>query len=925
MTTPGSGVIGDATIRVTADTTPAALALRGLTRDANGQLRDLRGRFVSETRLINNSLTTVTSGSDRFKAAIGGLRSAALLLSPALIPIAVQAAPIAAGVGAATAAIGAFGLAAAGQVTAITDAADAEKKYQDAVDEHGATSKEAAQAQTAYVRQIEKMPPATRTAAAALSSLKTQYQAWSDSLADDTMPVATKTLQALSAVFPKMTPLVQGASTQLDRFVTIAAGTFASPGFDALNARFAQFATGALARANDAIVHFLRTVDTGKISGGVSEFMDYVHANGPLVKDTLANVMQALSNVARAAANAGPGLLTLVNAFAGLVAAVPPGVITTLLQLSLALKAARIAAAALGAVTGAQATANLAAFVRSARFGGVAAAVSGVAQQMSTLQKVAGSLGVLAVVAVGIDELAKKARGAPPDVDKLASSLKALSVNGEFSGELKATFSDMDAFVSKVGKLRAESATLEKAKPLLAFSGIGSFADTALSKIDDLVRGTESLGASKDDLATFDEAFAQLVKSGDAKVAAQEFQQFDTALRKTGLSTAQITALFPQYTSAVADAADEQKLAAQSMGIFGAQAQQTSAKLEAQKLSADGLRQAVQALNDVNRSALGGMVGFEAAIDAAGKAAAENAGSLKMVNGQLNLNSPKAQAAATALNDLAAKTDAAASAARENGSSWSTVNGIYTRGRDKLIAAATQMGLTREEAKKLADQILKTPDKTARLRGNLEDLQAKLATAKQQLKSVPDSRRAQVRADISDLQYAVNRAKLALGQLRDRTVYINAHMYVTGTSQARAAVSTSGAGRVFEFATGGPVGFPAGGPVRGRGTGTSDSILARVSNGEYVIPARRVQQYGAAMFDDIRAGTLTTARPAAPSMASLGVGASRPAPAVNITHTYQIHFTNTGVLGSPFEVEDWLTRAIDNLHRTGRLPSAVRG
>jgi len=501
MTTPGpGGVIGDASIRVTADTTPAALALRGLTRDANGQLRDLRGRFVSETRLINRSVNTTASSTDKLKKAVGGLRDAAVLLSPALIPIAVQAAPIAASVGAAGIAIGAFAAAAAGQVTALSEAADAEKKYQDAVDEHGATSKQATEAQTAYVRQLSKMPPATRTAAAALSSLKDQYQEWSDSLAGDTMPVATKALQALSAVFPKMTPLVQGTSTQLDRFVTIAAGTFASPGFDALNARFTQFATGALAKANDAIVHFLRTVDTGKISSGVSEFMDYVHQNGPLVRETLRNVMEALSNVARGAANAGPGMLTLVNAFAGLVASLPPGVITTLLQLSVALKGVRLAAAALAAVTGAQATASLSAFIRSARFGGVAAAVSGVTQRMTTLQRVAGSLGVLAVVAVGIDELAKKARGAPPDVDKLATSLKTLSVNGNFSGELKATFSSMDGFVAKIGKLKAESAGLEKAKPFLAFSGLGSFADTAVSKLDDLVRGTKSLGATKDDL-----------------------------------------------------------------------------------------------------------------------------------------------------------------------------------------------------------------------------------------------------------------------------------------------------------------------------------------------------------------------------------------------------------------------------------------
>jgi hypothetical protein len=449
--------------------------------------------------------------------------------------------------------------------------------------------------------------------------------------------------------------------------------------------------------------------------------------------------------------------------------------------------------------------------------------------------------------------------------------------------------------------------------------------DAVTPKIDDLVNGSKSMGAVKDDFKSLDSAFAQLASGGHTKEAAQQFQLFDAALRKSGLSTAEITALFPQYTSAVADAAAEQQLAAQAMGLFGTQAQQTSAKLDAQKASADGLRQAVTALNEANRSALGGMVGFEASIDAAAKAAKDNAGSLRFVNGQLDLNSPKAQAAATALNDLAAKTDQAAGAARENGSSWSTVNGIYARGRDKLIANAVAMGLTRDEAKKLADQILKTPDKTARLKGNLEDLESKLASAKRQLKSVPDSRKAQVRADISDLQFAVNRAKLALGQLRDRTVYINAHMYVTGSSQARAAVSTAGAGRVFEYATGGLVGFPAGGRVRGAGTGTSDSILARVSNGEYVIPAARVQQYGQPMFDQIRAGTLATARPAAagPSWPSLGVGTSRPAPTVNMTYTYQLNFTNTGVLGSRREVENWLTESLDRLRIQGRLPRGV--
>ena len=44
-------------------------------------------------------------------------------------------------------------------------------------------------------------------------------------------------------------------------------------------------------------------------------------------------------------------------------------------------------------------------------------------------------------------------------------------------------------------------------------------------------------------------------------------------------------------------------------------------------------------------------------------------------------------------------------------------------------------------------------------------------------------------------------------------------------------------------------GYATGGHVRGPGTGTSDSILARLSNGEYVVRAAAVRRYGTSMLD----------------------------------------------------------------------------
>lgn len=50
---------------------------------------------------------------------------------------------------------------------------------------------------------------------------------------------------------------------------------------------------------------------------------------------------------------------------------------------------------------------------------------------------------------------------------------------------------------------------------------------------------------------------------------------------------------------------------------------------------------------------------------------------------------------------------------------------------------------------------------------------------------------------------------------------------------------------------GSPIGFASGGYVSGAGTGTSDSIPARLSNGEFVQRARAVQHYGKGFMDDL--------------------------------------------------------------------------
>lgn len=843
----------------------AAQALRGNMNDLDDAVRRARTSMAA----LRASLGTVTLTAGSAGTAMGSLRSAALLLSPALIPIAAQAGPIAAGLTAATVAIGAFAAAAGGQISQLSEASEAEKKYKDAVEEHGATSQEATKAQLEFQRSVQDMPRPTREAAAALSVFKDEYKKWSNSLAADTMPAVTKSFAVFGGLFPKLTPVVQGAGQQLDRFMTIAAGGVASPGFDRFMQRFAEFSTGVLTRANDAIIRFTRTLDTGQVGGGVAAFLDYAREHGPLVRDTFAKIGEALGNLLEGAANVGPGLLTVVNALAGLVAAVPPGVITVILQLAVAMKTVAVAAALMAAAQ-----------VRLAAFGtAVTAMTTAAAGASGVLPRLAAAIGVLSratkvalagtgigLLVIALTELSQAGRKAPPDVDKLTESMRKLGATGKVSGEAAKAFGkDLDGLYGSVRSLTDPSTTDDVQQFLVGWTGWDS----------------TPVKEAKENLDSVDKALANLVKNGQADLAAAALKRLTAEYGKGGKDTKEFTKNLDDYKAAIEDAKFEQQLAADAMGLFGEQAQQTSGKLAAQKASADGLRAAIQALNDVNRTGLGAMNAFEQAVDDTAKAARENAGALNYSGGELDLNSQKARDAEAALRDLAAKTDEAAGAAREQGRSWESVNGIYQRGRGELVKSAMQMGLTRTEAEKLAAEILDIPDETnTRAKMDKEDATRDLETFKTAVKNAPNSKSVTLKtlskgaeqilkdfglkverlpdgsvrvtaatggalSDIGDVRNALNN----LNGTTSRT-YVVTHYSVQGATgetrnlrRLRPGHYAKG-GRVGHYASGGRVqGFPGGGPIVGPGTGTSDDVPIMASNGEYVVNAASTRKH----------------------------------------------------------------------------------
>ncbi|MFD9721019.1 hypothetical protein [Streptomyces sp. NPDC059076] len=723
--------------------------LSGNTRTLRTDLDDLDG---SVTRLAGNMgglrgrLGTISASTSNASGRTRGLIIAAIGLSTALIPIAAATVPIAAGLGASTVALGAFGIAVGGQISTLAEAAKAQEEYDEAIREHGKASPEAAKAEKELLRQVEQMPPKTREAAAAVSVLKDDYREWSDSLAEFTMDPVIKGLGITNALLPMTTPLVKGTSRELDRMMTVIGGAIQTDEFSRFMQTFTTFAVDSLAQGTTNAVRFARALDTGEIGSDYREFMAYVRANGPIVSETLGDITSAAIHLLVAASDMGVSVLQLLDILAGLVTAVPTEVLSTFLQLYMAFKLVSLGAAALTAATSSSAAASLAAFVRSVRFGGVGPAITGAAAAMSTMAKAGVGLAVLAVAAIGISELAENARGAPPDVDRLTTSLKELSATGQMTGELKKTFGDFDGLIDKMKKLRVET---ERAGEDGGFEipGISHFADWIGDVSNDLIKGEDSFKALKEDFRGVDQALAQLVSSGNAKSAAEGFDLIRSAGIKAGLSTKEINDLLPSYLNGVANLKVEQELAAQSMGVFGQQALDTKQKLDSQKASADGLTQAIVALNEANRAALGGQIAFEQALDDTAKAVTEATKAskgkpvLNMEGGKLVLDSQPARDAATALQNLATKTDEAATSARANGALWDEVNQIYREGTSGLVTYGQQFGLTKAEAEALASTILNLDDhKTLTIDMQREDAIAGLDQVIGKIEETPDAK-----------------------------------------------------------------------------------------------------------------------------------------------------------------------------------------
>jgi len=262
----------------------------------------------------NNGFSKVSESLGKSMKSLIGI---AAMAGPAMsAPIIAGAGASAAALASVGAAVGAFGLAVSPQIKKITD----------------------------LKANLNTMSPAVKTAAVQFRGLTEDLNAWSESLAPQTMPVFTKGLQAMREVLPQLTPLVETAAGSLTKFMDgilkgVKGGGFRSfisdldksarttlpaflnslkniaVGFGGIIRAFLPFSgamTGGLEKITAKFREFGQSL---KGSKGFNDFMAGVQAVVPGIIKLFGNLAESVKKIALAFAPVSGVMLGVVEAF----------------------------------------------------------------------------------------------------------------------------------------------------------------------------------------------------------------------------------------------------------------------------------------------------------------------------------------------------------------------------------------------------------------------------------------------------------------------------------------------------------------------------------------------------------------------------------------------------------------------------------
>ena len=206
---------------------------------------------------------------------------------------------------------------------------------------------------------------------------------------------------------------------------------------------------------------------------------------------------------------------------------------------------------------------------------------------------------------------------------------------------------------------------------------------------------------AKSFFAELDKGLTGLQKT-DPAAAAAKFKELATEFQAQGYSLDQVREMLPGYSAAL----DAASVSADGAGSAASDlSDQTYGAAQAARDAADGTATWAEELDQINSPILNARDAarqFEAAIDDASAALKENGKTL-------DITSEKGRANQEALDGIASAALANITAMQANGSSQRQMQATLNTSRDKLAAVAEKFGMSKTEARKYAEQVLKTP------------------------------------------------------------------------------------------------------------------------------------------------------------------------------------------------------------------------
>lgn len=871
------------------------------TTQSTGSNRGVFGSMVTQlnqvppaTRRADNSINTLTGR-------LSILANVAATIGPALVPIGAVALPAIVGL---TAQVGAAALGVGTLVAAFQGVGDTLTALNDAALEPTADNLTAAR------RAMHELSPAAGDFVLQLQELRPVLADLRDAAAEGFFPGASEGLDSLMQRLPEFEQIFSRvaqtsgtlaedmgaalASGQFDEFFEMLR-TDAPRSLDSFARAAGNIAAGladifvAFGPLTAEVDGFLLTASRGfrEFADGLSEtdgfrdFVAYVRTNGPRVAEAAMAIGDALVQIVQAAAPLGGPALMAIEAFATAIAAIAGSDFgTPILTAVAALSAFNMA---MGAFTALSATRAVTALTTS--FTGLHGAMLAAATAATALQvAVAGAAGA------GLVLLADQMDDANLSAQQMRQGLEDLSV-GTFNDEISNLgfgIQSLDAALSDavfgdfanlgIDFLTTADEIAQMDEELAKFAS--QDAPAAAAAFDRIQAAAETKGITLDQLLEkFPEYRAQLAAMGELDPTdwfggmresfTDLLDPLDKIIGDSNLGRSQAVA------DAIANIGTEALSAAENATAL-------SAALDALLSPQIGLSEATDA--------------FQGALRNLNESLAENTNSLQGFGDGAIQNREAVRGLATDLQGLLV-------AQAEAGAGRGQLARTLATGRDAIMRFGQEAGIGKAQLRGFIDQMGLTPRlvRTVLEAQGINEAAEQARALAQAFNELPRQVRVEIAqsgfpesvAEVEALQRkydltpkqvetilnARDNASVHIDRVtgkakdvpKDTNTNLNARDNASGTINSvrgnlrsldgdTATVTiqrvTTSINRVLNETIGGV--FPgarraSGGYISGPGTGTSDSIPAWLSNGEYVIKAAAVDRYGKAFFDRLNA------------------------------------------------------------------------